>query len=331
MPDLDLLDRKILYELDLNARASASQLAKKLRRSKETVNFRLKHLLEEGYLKGFYTVFNTSKLGWFYYKIYFKFKDITPQKEKELFEYIAKQPKIAYLASMEGHYDGVCLIMSRSSQDLVDFLYPFMNPYGNFVQEKQLVTLLTTHRLNQKFLHSGGETKDWHYPIEMGGYGLDDVDKEIMQILSTNARMPLVEIAKKAGVDVKVVKYRMKKLEKDGIIIAYVTSPNFGKLGLQFAQINISLKELNAIKSIISYFDSTNRCLFALEMVGAYDLAVELHVEGNEQLNRIIDGFREKFVGKYADYDVSTITKEYVVVWAPFAWEKKDVIKKKVR
>jgi DNA-binding Lrp family transcriptional regulator len=323
MPDLDLLDRKILYELDLDARASASHLAKKLRKSKETVNFRLNRLLEEGYLKGFYTVFNTSKLGWFYYKMYLKLKDITPVKEKELFEYISKQPKIAYLASMEGHYDGVFLVMSQSSRDLVDFLYPFMKLYGEFVQEKQLVTFLTTHRLNQKFLHAGSETKDWHYPVEMGSYGLDDVDKEIMQTLSTNARMPLVEIAKRAGVDVKVVKYRMKKLEKDGIILAYVTAPNFEKLGLQFAQINISLKEPNVIKSIISYFDFTNRCLFALEMIGAYDLAVEVHVEGNEQLNHIIDGFREKFVGKYNDYDVAIITKEYVVVWAPFAWEKK--------
>ncbi len=324
MPDLDLLDRKILYELDLDARVSASQLAKKIRRSKETVNFRLKRLLEDGYLKGFYTVFNTSRLGWFYYKVYLKLKDIAPTKEKELFDYIATQPKIAYLASMEGHYDGVCLIMSRSSQDLVDFLYPFMKLYGEFVQEKQLVTFLTTHRLNQKFLHSGSETKDWHYPVEIGGYDVDGVDKKIMQTLSTNARMPLAEIATRAGVDVKGVKYRMKKLEKDGIILAYVTSPNFDKLGLQFAQINISLKDPNAIKSIISYFDSTNRCLFALEMIGAYDLAVEVHVEGNEQLNQIIDGFREKFVGKINDYDVATITKEYVVVWAPFAWEKKQ-------
>src|SRR3989344_5252975 len=87
MKELDLLDKKILYELDLNARISAIRLAKKLKKSKETVNFRLNKLIKNNIIKGFYTVFNTSKLGWYYIKFYIKFKNITPQKEKELFEY----------------------------------------------------------------------------------------------------------------------------------------------------------------------------------------------------------------------------------------------------
>jgi hypothetical protein len=53
-------------------------------------------------------------------------------------------------------------------------------------------------------------------------------------------------------------------------------------------------------------------------MLGKYDLVAEIHVQSEQELRGIIDGFREKFVGKYADYEVSTITKEYVVVWGPF-------------
>ena len=75
MHQLDLLDQKIMYELDLNARISASQLAKKLKKSKETVNFRINRLIKNEYIKGFYTVFNTSKLGWYYTKFYIKFKN----------------------------------------------------------------------------------------------------------------------------------------------------------------------------------------------------------------------------------------------------------------
>ncbi len=317
--ELDLLDRKIMYELDLNARQTASQLARKVRRSKETVNFRMKRLLADGWLKGFYGVFNTSKLGEYYYKIYLKFKNTTPKIEEEIVEYIGEEEQIVYLASIEGYYDCICLVMCRNADDMLKFFRPFMKRYGGYVQEKEIVTFLTTHRLNAKFLYAGTTRKDWHYPVAVENFSIDDTDRKILKALSGDARLPLTEIAKRCGVDAKVVKYRMKKLEDDGIILAYVTAPDFDRIGRQFVQLNLSLNDPTAIGQMIEYFDSTNTCLFALEMLGKYDLAVELHVQDSRQLKGIIDGFREKFTGKYNDYDVSTITKEHVVMWGAFA------------
>jgi len=325
MHQLDLLDQKIMYELDLNARISASQLAKKLKKSKETVNFRINRLIKNEYIKGFYTVFNTSKLGWYYTKFYIKFKNITPEKERELYDYIQKQSHVAYLASVEGPYDCMLLIMVRSSADMIKFQDKFMKLYGEFIQEKDLVTFLTTHRINQRFLFEGSQKEDWFYPIEIKNYELDDIEKNILELISTNARMPLIEIAEKLKIDHKVVKYRLKKLEKENIILAYVTSPNFNKLGLTFFQINISLKDSSIRKGLIQFFNSTNKCLFAMELLGKYDVLAELHVKGSEELRKIIDEFRNKFVDKYNDYDISTITKEYVVVWGPLYEPKKEI------
>ena len=47
MKDLDLLDKKILYKLDLNARISVTKLAKELKKGKETINFRLNRLIKK--------------------------------------------------------------------------------------------------------------------------------------------------------------------------------------------------------------------------------------------------------------------------------------------
>jgi len=320
MAGLDGFDRRLLYELDLDARVPASRLARKLRKSKETVNFRLNRLLKENYVKGFYTVFNTSKLGWYYYKFYLKFKNMTPRKESELFEYVRAKPRIAYLGSLEGYYDCIILLAVRNSNDIVEFLYPFMKKFGEYIQTKDTTIFLSTHRLNQRFLYAGGEKRDWHYPVGMENYAVDESDRKILRVITNDARLAIVEIAQKTGLDPKVVRYRMKKLEKDGIILSYVTAPNFEKLGFEFFQVNISLKDPEKMRQVLQYFDSTNACLFALEMVGRYDLAVELHLESGEQLKKIIDGFREKFVGVYNDYDVSTINKEYLMVQGPFYW-----------
>jgi len=119
MQELDLIDKRILYELDLNARISASQLAHKIKKSKETVNFRINRLLKMGYLKGFYSILNTSKMGWYYYKLYLKFKNSTPAKEQEILAYLSGQKHIAYLASIEGNYDCLALVMIRGPEEMV--------------------------------------------------------------------------------------------------------------------------------------------------------------------------------------------------------------------
>ena len=317
--ELDTLDRRIMYELDLNARISASQLAKKLRKSKETINFRITRLLKEKYVKGFYAVLNIAKLGWFYYKLYLKFNPISPEKENEIIEYIKTQDYIAYLASMEGKYDCILLFMAKDAIGMLDFLYPFMKKYGDLIREKDLVSFIGARRLNERFLYAGEKRQSLDYSFELGNYETDELDERILRGLASEARIPLTGLAKRAYSNPKAVKYHMKKLEKEGIILGYASSPNFDRLGLQFIQINISLVDPTAKPAIIEYFDSTNKCLFVLEYLGKYDLGVELHLKNHDELNSILDSFREKFSDKYYDYDVATIPKEHVVIWGPFS------------
>jgi len=318
MPELDILDKKIMYELDLNARVAVTQIAKKVRAGKETVNFRLKRLLSENYVKGFYTVFNTSKLGYFYYKTFLKFYNATPEIENEITEYIAGNKKCAYLGSCEGPCELVFLIAVKNAKEFREFLFELKEKYGEFILETEVHTVLTTHRLNEKFLYAGKSSKHSYYQDEVTNYPLDNIDRKIIKIISQDARMSLVKIAEKINTDSKVIKYRIKNLEKKGIIIAYVSSPNFEKLGLQFIQLNFRLKNLKIVSSIIDFFDSTNRCLFALELLGKYDLTIEIHVENAEMLRGIIENFKKNFVNQYHDYDIFNVYREHIVVWLPF-------------
>jgi len=315
--DLDLLNKKIMYELDLNARASVTEIAKKVRASKETVNFRIKRLLKEGYIKGFYTVFNIAKLGYFYYKTFLKFHRTTPEIEKEIVEYIKNQKNCAYLGSCEGPYDLTFLLMVKNARQFKEFLIKFKEKFGDYVPEKEVHTVLTTHRLNEKFLFAGKTSKHSFYQDEISHYPIDDIDAKIMQTLSTEARISLIDLGNKINIDSKVVKYRIKKLEKEGIIIAYVSAPNFYKLGLQFIQINFNLKNIKTASSIIEFFDKTNKCLYALELLGKYDLTIEIHVENDKVLREIMENFKQQFVEKYNDYDVFNMYKEHLVVWLP--------------
>lgn len=115
MTPLDVIDRKIMYELDLNARATASEIGARIRKPKETVQFRIKRLLARGYLDGFYTIVNTSRIGRFYYKTFLKVHRTRPETEREFIRYIQQQKNCAYLASCEGKYDLIFLLLVQQA------------------------------------------------------------------------------------------------------------------------------------------------------------------------------------------------------------------------
>lgn len=178
-------------------------------------------------------------------------------------------------------------------------------------------TVLRTHRFNQKFLYAGGSQVHTVYHERIETAPLDEMDVALLRRLASRARDPLVELAKAIKVHPNVVKYHLKKLQRTGIIMGYVSAASAEKLGLEFYQINFILKNLERIPEIIEFFDATNRCLFALELLGRYDLTIELHLENDRALRQILEAFKERFVEDYHDYDVFTIFKEHHIVWLP--------------
>ena len=49
--NLDIKDKKILYELDKNSRIPLSQLSKKVQLNEQTVHYRVKNLIKKGIIK----------------------------------------------------------------------------------------------------------------------------------------------------------------------------------------------------------------------------------------------------------------------------------------
>ena len=61
MEKLDLKDRKILYELDLDSRQLFRAIGKKVGLSKDVVNSRVKKMHGRGIIKGYYAVVYFAK------------------------------------------------------------------------------------------------------------------------------------------------------------------------------------------------------------------------------------------------------------------------------
>ena len=93
---IDSYDNKILFELDKNARISTTNLAKKLRKSKQFVDYRVKKLEQERVILGYTTVIDYSRLGYTSIRIYFKLHNITPEQQKAMEDELIKDKDLIY-------------------------------------------------------------------------------------------------------------------------------------------------------------------------------------------------------------------------------------------
>jgi hypothetical protein len=107
----------------------------------------------------------------------------------------------------------------------------------------------------------------------------------------------------------------MKKL---GIIGAYTMDLNLVQLKRKRIQIDIVLNVPVVFPGMIHFFDKTNTCLFAHEMLGKYDPSSEIYVENDEIFREILEKFKEQFLQNYVYYDVSYVYKARVINWSPF-------------
>ena len=76
-----------------------------------------------------------------------------------------------------------------------------------------------------------------------GNIRLDSKDMKILSELDKNARQPNSSIGRKVRLSKEVVKYRIDRMLKNGIIVRFYTLTNYFKLGISKYKLYLSLRE----------------------------------------------------------------------------------------
>ena len=79
---LDKIGKKILYFLDINARMSNSQIAKKLKTSQEVVDYRIKRMIKNEIINRFFTHVRAEKVGYTNYMLHLAIKGLQDNDER---------------------------------------------------------------------------------------------------------------------------------------------------------------------------------------------------------------------------------------------------------
>ncbi|MBI5002388.1 Lrp/AsnC family transcriptional regulator [Candidatus Woesearchaeota archaeon] len=315
---MDILDKKIITLLDSDARQSASEIGKQLSVAKETVNFRIKRLLQANVIKGFYPLLDTSKLHRFFFKIFIKFKEMPPERRKEILDFCASYPKMSQVLLLEGKYDVQLFFFAEENKELLFFMEALNKVCGIEIREKQVLIVDTIYRFPLQFLIESKDETMYAVQTKKEKYVVDEITWNVLRELSKNARAQLLDIAKSLQISPQVAQYHLRKAIKEKLLISSHVAINYEKLHVQHYHVTFQLNDLSVLKKIIEFFRSSKKSIFATTMIGCYDGSAEVLVENNEELRKMIDELLTLFSEKITTLDVFLIYKEYELRLYPF-------------
>lgn len=128
MTSLDPLDRSLLEELNVDARRSHRELARRLRVSPTTVSHRVEALEREGLVQGYVPVLNDEALGWDLHAVVGI--RISKGRLREVEERLSKDDRAYAIYDVTGDYDALVIGRFRDRRDLDRWVkHALQDPY----------------------------------------------------------------------------------------------------------------------------------------------------------------------------------------------------------
>jgi len=311
---IDLKDRKILYELDLNCRQGFNQIARKVRLSKDSVIYRINKLKEAGLIQGFQTVINVGKLNYKCFRLYLNFIDTTPQIEKEIIHFFQKKKEVVWLASIEDEYDLGMWIFVKSIIEMDAIWHEFHEKYINYFEDDDLSILTKIRTFSKAYLTGLGHNKHTLVSITAPSpVPVTNIGWDILKLMSVNARISLLDLSRKLNVSTKTISTHIKKLEKDKIIVGYRAILDLNKLDYKHFKMSITMHNITKtkIQEFRYYVEQHPNIVYDNEVLGGQDLEIEIQVQNLNELRKLISDIKHRFSKIIRDYNIMEFYEQY--------------------
>ncbi len=325
--NLNLKDRRIIAELDLNARATFQEVGKKARLSKETVIYRIKNLEKRGIIQRYTTLVNFAKLGYTGYAIFSRFQNVNDELKTEIISYLKNIPELYWIALIGGKFDIAFGILAKNIFQFNRIYYTILTAYGDYIVDNTIAirTELRQHPRNYLLEKKVGTFEPPYFGKEPEVETLDALDSDILSLLSNQARINVVDIAHTLHKPSSTIALRIKQLEKRKIIEGYTTYIKAQQYGMQSYRLLLNLQSMNekVRNHLFSYVNANEHMILAIETVGEWNFEITLETSSHEKLQTEIAKLRSSFKNIIKNIEI-IIMFEDDLVYDPYPLKKKE-------
>ena len=318
---LDKKDLKILSELDKDARQTDSKIAKKVRASKQVVNYRIQQLLKKNIIENFYTVVNVGKFGISSHYLFLQFEGLNKLSERKLLEKLKGLGFVGWLVSGTGRWDAVCLVYSRSISEFSKCLNKIIETCGKNLHEYDFTTLISAEHISYKFHYKKNEDYTIRQTEKINNLSLKKIYRDILPALSQDARISIVDLSSKIKSSAHIANYNLKKLVREKIIEGFKPKINVGKLGYQWYLLLIDFQIISEErkKEFFNFCKHHKNIYYLTNTIGRYNLMLDIHVNSVEDFKEVLLELKDKFSDVIKLYESLTIFEEFKIDYFPRA------------
>lgn len=307
---MDKLDIELLAELMKNSRIPITQLAKKLKVSREVATYRLNKLKKKRIILDFVTEINIERLGYVGAAV---FVNVKATRQKEFKDFLENCPFVSWVAELSGVWSFGLSIVGRTNKELDERFFIVYNRFKEYIIDHRF----TLHRKSVFFYE-----KYFNKPANINtnkkliNYRIDNKDKVILKELAKNSRIGSVSLSKKTSLTTPAITKRIKQLELAGYIEKYSIFVDISKINLFQYSIFIINKNIDEKEKLISYMTYHKNVSFIAEYVGDPFIEFGLFVDNPYNLREALQEIEEKFPDNRV-IEVSLFHKDFVSVGPP--------------
>lgn len=130
---------------------------------------------------------------------------------------------------------------------------------------------------------------------------IDKLDRQILKIISRNARIPFRDVAEQCGVSRAAIHQRVQRMIENGVITGSGYNVNAKILGYSSsAYIGVKLEKGSMYKTAIPEFDKIPEITECHFTTGPYTLLVKLYARDNEHLMELLNNYIQEIPGVVA-------------------------------
>jgi DNA-binding Lrp family transcriptional regulator len=315
MAELNIKDKKIIVELSKNARQSSTKIAKKVGISKDLAVYKIKNLLTKGSIRRVITIINTERLGFHRYEVFIQLKNIDEKKEKEIAEYLAKNPMALWVRSALGKWDILAEFYTKDILDFEKLIRDISNKLRNNIEKINSSRVIVEHAYPLKCIGNNinepliqAQTKNKSNLAD-----IDDKDIKILRELSKNAKINVIDISKNTGINTDTIIYRIKKMTNNNIILGYRVVMNETFLGLNRYKLLISIKDIDDKKYdlFIEFLNSIKSTQYIKKCIGDWNFSITILSKDMDELRRIVLDIRNYLGESLEEYKLLLLFEEY--------------------
>jgi len=320
MKNFDEINKKIIFELSRNSRQNISELSKNTKIRRETINYRIKQLESSGIINNYYTIIDHNKLGYIMIRLYIKLQNINSEIEEKIIKYLFTLKDITVICTSEGDWDLIVCILTKTYDLFYITKRELKEKFGSYINKINASLLYKYSRLDRKYLINNLNLyKNELYTISNNNKKVEikKMDIKLLNIISENAKINIVDIAKQLKITPKAVKYKIKRLEKDKIIVGYSANIDMSKFGYEYYKIDLILGNTIIIEDLSKFIKSNLYVIYIDWSIGGSDFEFEIEVQGIDSFYNFMKNLKDRFGNEIITYKFYKRKKLYKYKFIP--------------